>query len=255
VRAAPAARLSRTAAGRAIRGAELVGALTERLRYSGPAPCPPAPLCDAGGRRRTQDETFHLYRECSHPALQAEREALQSTLPVLLEHLAVAPPSCARLSELKQCPRGQSSVYQICAIPPGPRNSSELPVVRRQGNYLPSRADLLPQLQMVHCLCQIFDQVTLAARSTSTSCRTNGCIPSPTTGSSGPRARSDASESHRCGQTPSVPLTPPVHNMMLLTAMMPTCQMLATHSLVALAARALMATQTMTLPSRRLSQS
>jgi len=84
VRAPPAARLPRTAAGRAMRGAALAGALSERLRYSGPAPCP---LRDADGKRSTQDGTFHLFCECTHPAVQAERHALQSTLPALLERL------------------------------------------------------------------------------------------------------------------------------------------------------------------------
>jgi hypothetical protein len=76
VRAPSAAQLARTAAERAMRGAALAGALPERLRYSGPAPCP---LCAADGKRRTQDATFHLYCECTHPAVQAEREALHLT--------------------------------------------------------------------------------------------------------------------------------------------------------------------------------
>jgi len=38
-------------------GAALEGALTGRLRNSGPASCP---LCDADGKRLTRDGPFHL---------------------------------------------------------------------------------------------------------------------------------------------------------------------------------------------------
>jgi len=67
-----------------MRGAALAGALSERLHYSGPAPCP---LCDADGKSSIQEGTFHLFCECTHPAVQAECHALQWTLSALLERL------------------------------------------------------------------------------------------------------------------------------------------------------------------------
>jgi hypothetical protein len=67
-----------------MRGAALAGALTERLRYSGPAQCP---LCDADGERCTQDGQFYIFCERTHPTVHAGCEALHSTLLALLEGL------------------------------------------------------------------------------------------------------------------------------------------------------------------------
>jgi len=155
-----------------MRGAALAGALTERLRYSGPAPCP---LCDADGKRRTQDGTFHLYCECTHPAVQAEREALQSTLPALLERLttlickalrsqAAPAESYQRVSDLRdtllaltvaanwESRDGKAIIYRLVTVVPFPAKiATALP-------------DLLPQLQMVHCLGQIFDSTVVQDR-------------------------------------------------------------------------------------------
>jgi len=83
-------------------GAALAGALTERLRYSGSAPCP---LCDADGKHRTQDGPFHLFCECTHPAVQAERKALQSTLPALLGRLTTL---------ICKAPRAQTTPAETC---------------------------------------------------------------------------------------------------------------------------------------------
>jgi hypothetical protein len=123
----------RTTAVRAMRGAALARALTERLRYSGPAhaPCmgPPAMVrCDHAAndmyKRRTQDGrlTFHLFCscECTHPAVEVEREALHSTLPSLLARRRLATVFCKTPGphtkpNCNQRLRGRDSVSQICA--------------------------------------------------------------------------------------------------------------------------------------------
>lgn len=172
VRPPRSARLPRSAAGRAMRGAALAGALTERLRYSGSAPCP---LCDADGKRRTQDGTFHLFCECTHPAVQAEREALQSTLLTLLGRLTTlicnalraqsAPAETRqRVSDLSDklltlaatanwnSRDGKAIIYRLVTVVPFPAKiATALP-------------DLLSQLQLVHCLGQIFDSTVVQDR-------------------------------------------------------------------------------------------
>jgi hypothetical protein len=91
-------------------GAALAGALTERMRYSKPAPCP---LCDADGTLRTQDGPVQLCCECTLPAVQAERDSLQSTVPAVLAR---------QTTLICEDPRAQTApagtnqgVYQTCA--------------------------------------------------------------------------------------------------------------------------------------------
>jgi len=157
-----------------MRGAALACALKERLRYSGPAPCP---LCDADGKRCTQDGPCHLFCECTHPAVQGKRESLQSTLPALLErpttliskalraHTAPAEthPS-RRVSDLRdtllvlaeaanwQSRDGKAIIYRLVTVMPF------------QAKVATARPDLLPQLQMVDCLGQIFDSTVVQDR-------------------------------------------------------------------------------------------
>jgi hypothetical protein len=154
-----------------MRDAALAGALTERLRYIGPAPWP---LCDADCKRCTQDgtlhlycecthPTFHLYCECSHPAVQTERDALQSTLPALLERLTTLTCKALRFQAADtllaltvaanwESWNGKAIIYRLVTVVPFPAKvATSLP-------------DLLPQLQMVHCLGQISDSTVVQDR-------------------------------------------------------------------------------------------
>jgi len=234
-----------------MRGAALAGALTERLRYSGPAPCP---LCDADGERCTQDGPFHLFCECTHPTVQAGCKALQSTLPAArtphhshLHGTSIPNNACGHVSA---CLRFARHIR-------GLRSSSEQALAGWQGHHLPPRdGDALPG--------EVRNRTARLATATA-----DGSLPGPSLrqhGRAGPLAapprqplgqvgRAPDPTLRTCaGRMPSGPPSPPAQKMLLM-AMLPICLMLASHSLAALTARAATAPQTTTLRSRRLSLS
>jgi len=118
---------------------------------------------------------IHLFCECTHPAVQAERHALQSTLPALLERLTslickalraqtTSADTYQRVSDLRdtllvlaeaanwQSRDGKAIIYRFVTVVPFPAKIA---------TALPA---LLPQLQMVHCLGQIFDSTVVQDR-------------------------------------------------------------------------------------------
>jgi len=183
----------------------------------------------------TQDGTFHLFCECTHPAVQAEREALLSTLPMLLGRPTALICNALRAQfapvETRQRVSDLSDRLLTLAATANWHSRDGKAVTFRLVTVVPFPAkiatalpDQLPQLQLVQA--QIFDSTVVQDR---------WLRPLPTTGSSGPCARSDALQT--CGRTPLGPRTLPAQKM-LPTAMLPTCQTLANPTLAAMTARA-----------------